>query len=148
MTSVPDRLREHAVEAVGLLVAVAGLVGFLLDVEAFWVVWVVGFAVLLPLADILTRDEDEPDVNPLTNAGRYADREDLGRDDEALAALRSRYAEGELTEAELEAELDALLVEGDADADGYDRVARNGHGSDGSEPADAGRERSGREREE
>jgi len=90
---------DHPVErltAVGVLGA--GLVALFLNVEWFWLVWVLGFAVVLPAVSIV--------VDAYLDADGDADEE---AGDDPLEALRERYANGELTEAEFERKLERLL---------------------------------------
>ena len=82
--------------------AILGL-GFVLlfaGVNWFWMVWVLGFAVVLPVIAILIGDADEtePETVDATN-----ERED------PLQTLRDRYARGELTDEQFERKLDRLL---------------------------------------
>jgi uncharacterized membrane protein len=93
-----------------------GFVAMALDVEAFWVVWVVGFAVVLPAVrwarEWRTAEpprEDEWHTHH-RDTSRTADSSGAASGaDEALATLRERYARGELSEAAFEAKLEALL---------------------------------------
>jgi uncharacterized membrane protein len=68
-----------------------GLLAMALDASGFWLVWVVGFAVVVPAITWLR--EGQGNV----------------RDDDALATLRERYARGDLSEAAFEAKVETLL---------------------------------------
>jgi uncharacterized membrane protein len=94
-----------AVTAVTLSVAF-GLLA--LGVESFWVVFVVGFGGVLPLATVLARRVE-------TRRDAPAERDE----DIALQQLRARYARGELTDAEFERRVERLL-ETDAGPDRAD----------------------------
>jgi len=75
--------------------------------EFFWVAFVVGFGGIMPIAVGLAKHaESERD------SGENAQRDD------ALSALRRRYARGELTDAEFERRLERLL-ETESTRDGH-----------------------------
>lgn len=86
-----------AVTALTLLVAF-GLLA--LDVDAFWVAFPVGFGGVLPAALAAAARVDARSTDAAEDAT-----------DEALADLRTRYARGDLSEAEFEREVEALLAE-------------------------------------
>ena len=69
-----------------------GLLAMALDASGFWLVWVVGFAVVVPAITWLREWQ-----------GNVRD------DDDALATLRERYARGDLSEAAFEAKVETLL---------------------------------------
>ncbi|WP_251342281.1 SHOCT domain-containing protein [Haloplanus halophilus] len=98
-----DADTDPLVAIASLVVLGLGFVAMALDVSAFWMVWVVGFAVVVPIVSIL-RGTDE---------SRSPDRSTVDRDDDsvdaALATLRERYARGDLSDEAFEAKLDALL---------------------------------------
>ncbi len=105
-----DREDEPDVDLPGLaatavtfltLVVAFGLLG--LGVEAFWVAFPIGFGGLLPLSVVLTKWYESR-----TERSRDRATESTETDD-ALAALRERYARGELNEAEFEARVERLL---------------------------------------
>ena len=107
-TDDPDeRLAAAAVTLVTLVVAFGGLA---LDVPFWWVAFPVGFGGLLPLAVSLVRRRRGAD-----------DRTDeLAARSDALDELRSRYARGEIDEAEFERRVERLLeTETDAEAAAY-----------------------------
>jgi uncharacterized membrane protein len=104
----------------GLVTALTMLAAFgslALGVEGWWIFFVVGFAGVLPLAVGLTR---------LYEARRETESASVpaDADEDALAALRRRYAEGEIDEVEFEHRVERLLeTESVADAREYvDRV--------------------------
>lgn len=71
-----------------------------LGVEQFWVVFIIGFCVVLPTATgYAKRAEQRPDEETAADS-----------DDPALAQLRERYARGELTDEEFERQVEQLLV--------------------------------------
>ncbi len=77
----------------------------------FWVVFVIGFAGVLPVVATL--------------AAWYESRSQSSPDEsDPLDALRDRYARGEIDEAEFERRLDALLeTETERDAERFSRTA-------------------------
>jgi len=80
----------------------AGFVALFLGVEWFWMIWVLGFAVLLPAVGILADNYLSDDRGATHDPER-------DREDDALATLRERYARGDLTEAEFERRVERLL---------------------------------------
>jgi uncharacterized membrane protein len=105
-------VRERAVENIEaifvFLVLGAGFLAMFAGIHAFWLIWVFGFAVFLPLIGILTGededDEDDFEHESHHNSGNYGDETT-----DALATLRDRYARGDLTDEQFERKLDALL---------------------------------------
>ena len=85
-----------------LLTLGAGFVAMVAGMPYFWLIWVLGFAVVLPILGILFPEdeadselaEDERDANVSTNP---------------LISLRDQYARGDLTDEEFERKLDRLL---------------------------------------
>jgi uncharacterized membrane protein len=124
--SVLRNLREELTGVVALLVLGAGFLAMAfptLSPIPFWVIWIVGFAVVLPLVGIATGealDEDEDaDRDPSDQSRR--DRDPAAESDrDPLAELRRRYAEGEIDELEFERRLERLLeTEDEAAAAAY-----------------------------
>jgi len=91
-----DRLGDRPLEVASLCVLGAGFLAMALGVSRFWLVWVIGYAVVVPLLSVLLDDED-------TTEG------DGNGEDDPVAELRERYARGELTDAEFERRLERLL---------------------------------------
>ncbi|WP_255198264.1 SHOCT domain-containing protein [Halorarius litoreus] len=103
---VAENLRNEASGVVALLVLGLGFAALFTGQSWFWLVWVIGFAVVLPLVSIafgLDDDEDEPEPP-------------RDEDAEALEELKRRYARGELDEDEFEARLERLLETEDVEA--------------------------------
>lgn len=125
--------REELPGIVAMLVLGLGLADLFLGVVPgvpFWVIFIIGFAVVLPLVGILF-DEDGAYATGAEGATDRTD-EDENEDEDALERLKRRYAEGELTDEEFEHRLERLLeTEDETAAADYLR-----------------RERPGREREE
>ncbi len=78
----------------------AGLLALFLGFEWFWIVWVVGFAAVLPAVSVIADAYLD---------GSGSDGDGSVAEDDPLDALRERYANGELTEAEFERKLERLL---------------------------------------
>ncbi|KOX95110.1 hypothetical protein AMS69_04450 [Haloarcula rubripromontorii] len=98
----PDPL-SAVVSAVVTAVTLGVAFGLLaLDVDWFWLAFVVGFGVVLPAAVGLVEYDRRSDSRPATT-----DRD--GETEAALATLRQRYARGELSDVEFERRLERLL---------------------------------------
>ena len=117
------------VKLTSLVVLGVGLAGLFLGYDWFWVVFVVGFAAVVPIVKLVTQTfeigetsgerERQRDHRPQSRTADHSrtgttDRSRNGMaDDEskqdALDTLRNRYARGDLTEAEFERKLEALL---------------------------------------
>jgi len=113
MTDSLTRLRTNAVGVVSMLVLGLGFVAMAANVEAFWLVWVVGFAVVVPVVSTLTGEGDEDGQSrrrrPRARDSQSADADETETVDDALATLRDRYARGELSDEAFERKLEALL---------------------------------------
>jgi hypothetical protein len=126
-----DRLRENAVSVASMLVVGAGLLALFAGVSSFWLIFVLGFVVVVPLVALLFGDEkeraewwdswwgEESDWeewfgtkedwfgSTSTTAETDTHPESSGRD--ALETLRNRYARGDLTDEQFERKLERLL---------------------------------------
>ena len=99
-------LPEGSAGVASMLVLTVGLAALFLGQSWFWVVFVVGFAGVVPLVGVLSKgDESE---NPFETS-RDADETTEESRTEALETLRERYARGELTHEEFERKLEALM---------------------------------------
>jgi hypothetical protein len=116
-----DDEENPIVKLTSLVVLGVGLSALFLGYEWFWVVFVVGFAAVVPIAKVLTEalgvgaperkreSESRPtDRNRTHDQTRNRTSESESEQD-PLDALRSRYVHGELTEAEFERKVEALL---------------------------------------
>lgn len=126
------RLRENAVGIASMLVLGLGLLALFAGFDLFWVVFVIGFAVVVPIVATLYGDEDERSEwwneewqdGWGSNSNRERNRserheqastdQEIGRDegettDTPLETIRRRYARGELTDAQFERKLELLL---------------------------------------
>ena len=100
-------LPEGSAGVASMLVLTVGLAALFLDQWWFWVVFVVGFAGVVPLVAVLSKDDDEsgkPSETP-HDGGETTEESRT----EALETLRDRYARGELTHEEFERKLEALM---------------------------------------
>ncbi|MFC7176541.1 SHOCT domain-containing protein [Halosegnis marinus] len=107
---VAENLRTRADEVTVFLVLGAGFLALFAGYPYFWAIWVIGFAVVLPLVSILLGlddEEEEPD-------------DDVEEGEDALDALKRRYADGDLSDEEFERRLERLLeTENREDAAAY-----------------------------
>lgn len=99
----PSELERGEMKAIFVLLTLgAGFVAMAAGMPYFWLIWVFGFAVVLPIAGILFTEEDA-DSEPVEDE-RGAD---VSTD--PLTSLRDQYARGDLTDQEFERKLDRLL---------------------------------------
>lgn len=104
---VAENLRNEVDGVVALLILGLGFAALFTGQSWFWLVWVIGFAVVLPLVSIAFGLDDEDEQAPEPPRDEEA---------EALEELKRRYARGELDEAEFEARLERLLETEDVEA--------------------------------
>ena len=98
---------EGSAGVASMLVLTVGLAALFLGQPWFWVVFAVGFAGVVPLVAVLSKDDDEsgePSETP-HDGGETTEESRT----EALETLRERYARGELTHEEFERKLEALM---------------------------------------
>lgn len=121
---------EKLKEATPILTLGAGLIALFLGYSWWWMVFVVGWAVLTPLMGILFKDPTAEAIEEqiradvagsvgVASSGEPTD-DGTGIDDreDALDLLRERYARGDLDEAEFERKVERLLeTESLADAE-------------------------------
>ncbi len=110
----PTEFHEDGNRLVGLTsfgVLGVGLAALFLGVEDFWLVFVLGFGVLVPMVATLTgeSDADRRDTTESRTARRVDDDAESPSKQDALDTLRDRYARGDLTEAEFERKVEVLL---------------------------------------
>jgi uncharacterized membrane protein len=109
------------------LVLGAGFVAMFAGFEYFFVIWIIGFAVLLPIIAILSgeNDENEDDEWEVEDTQHPTSSSSSSTQD-ALSTLRERYANGDLTDEQFERKLDRLLkTETPEDAEKWREVERN-----------------------
>jgi uncharacterized membrane protein len=99
-----DEDDNTATKVASLLVLGLGLLGLFAGFEWFWLVFVIGFAVVVPLVDTLFGEEEAADETdrPAPDAAPTSKQD-------ALDTLRDRYARGDLSDAEFELKVERLL---------------------------------------
>ena len=100
-------LPEGSPGVASTLVLTVGLAALFLGQSWFWVVFVVGFAGVVPLVAVLSKGDEETEKASETPHDRAETTEESRT--EALETLRDRYARGELTHEEFERKLEALM---------------------------------------
>lgn len=93
--------REKPTTVTVFLVLGTGFVALFAGVGWFWAIWVLGFAVIVPLVAILSDEETERGEEP----------EDEPVPADPIERLKQQYAAGELTEAEFERRLERRLAD-------------------------------------
>lgn len=94
----------------GVVSAGTLLVAFTLlavGLEYFWVTFILGFGVVLPVATGISRHRHGNQQQGRSSRGGSADTTE--GEDAALARLRERYARGELSDTEFERRLERLI---------------------------------------
>ena len=118
-------LRDDPTGVVALLVLGLGLLDLFANVVPwvpFWVIFAVGFAVVVPLVALALGETDAPTG---TEPESPSDRTD--EDETPLDRLKRRYAEGEISDEEFERRLERLLeTEDESAAADYLRRERRG----------------------
>lgn len=121
MSTPYKRASENLSAITSLLVLGGGFLALFAGINSFWIIWVLGFCVLVPLVSILfgeegTTDELSMAADSNTTETRptkaNADRETTNSEtttQDALDTLRERYARGDLTEKQFERKLTRLL---------------------------------------
>lgn len=97
-TTMHTHTHDHGMMVAGpvsMLVLAVGLAVTAADLPMAWLVWPLGYGVVLPLA--------------IGYATRESEQDNEGTD--PLTELQNRYVEGEVSEAEFEEELEAVLAE-------------------------------------
>jgi uncharacterized membrane protein len=130
-----------------LLVLGVGLTALFLDVENWWVIFVIGYAVVLPIVAMLTDEDGDGDWHDdHTDASTRSTADEPESTDDALETLRERYATGELSEAQFERKLERLL-ETETPEDARERVTAEGRVATESETAGTESETAGTDSE-
>ncbi|MFC6874934.1 SHOCT domain-containing protein [Halobellus marinus] len=148
--AAPADSDDRVVAATALVVLGAGLGSLfgvpLLAAVDFWLIFVVGYAVVVPLVSLIRgqRSRDGRMERPRRDSeteGRHASAEESAGEgvDSALSRLRERYASGELSEEQFERKLEALL-ETETPEDARERIERSKRSERSTESAHAERE--------
>lgn len=104
--------------------------------SSFWIVFIVGFAGVLPMALAATKWYESR-----SQSVRSGGSAPTSETEDALETLRRRYARGELSEAEFERQVERLLeTETVADARTSVERARTDRGADGTDTPERERE--------
>jgi uncharacterized membrane protein len=118
---------DRVVSAVALLVLGAGLGSLfgvpVLDAIEFWVIFAIGYAVVVPLTSLLRGRSAASARDRPRESGRDGSEGADADADDALDRLRDRYARGELSEAQFERKLETLL-ETETPEDARERLDR------------------------
>ncbi|OYR46518.1 SHOCT domain-containing protein [Halorubrum sp. Ea8] len=129
-SSLRERFERNASEIAGTVVTGAWLAALFLGVEWWLPLMLFGYIVVVPVVGMLFDGDEEagraegPAVDR-TSESDAVDEEPAGTRD-ALDRLRSRYAEGDLTDEQFERKLDRLLeTETPEDAAEYVRRERS-----------------------
>ncbi len=127
MGSLLDELLKEAPAILVFLILGAGILGVFLGISWAWMIFAIGFAVVLPLVAILTSVVKRATGTPDWFEGMVAEGMEDGSDtkQDALDTLRDRYARGEIDEEEFEHRADLLLENETVD----DVKARRGAGA-------------------
>jgi uncharacterized membrane protein len=122
-----ESVGERLTAAVPIATLGVGLAALFMGFDWFWMVFVLGFAVLTPLVAVLFGGGDEDWEEFAKDAGGVTTDEDDRTDSQqdALETLRDRYARGELTEEQFERKVERLL-ETETVEDARERVVENG----------------------
>lgn len=119
---------EKLTASIPILTLGVGILAWYAEVPEFWLVFVVGWVVLTPLAGILFGDE-EGELEEYAKEAAEAEISDAVTGEpssqDALDTLRDRYARGELTEEQFEQKVERLL-ETETVEDARDRMTGAG----------------------
>jgi len=146
----PDGDENALVQLTALLVLGVGLVSLFLGYSWFWMVFAVGFAVVVPLVKLATEELVGVADGSTSDARRDSQRDRLGADAseskrDALDELRSRYASGELSDEAFERKVERLLetetLEGARDHVAGGTDARENDDAPAARDSDAARDR-------
>lgn len=115
MSTPYERAIENLPAITTFLILGGGFVALFAKISWFWMIWVLGFSVLLPLVAILSEEiylGGEQSVSAgssPTEATTQPNAETDTTTQDALDTLRERYARGDLTEQQFERKLTRLL---------------------------------------
>ncbi len=100
MSTVRERAAENVTGITSMLILGLGFIALFAGFNFFWIIWIVGFAVVLPIVAMLF-DEGEESITEKPGHETHVPAEHSNANDsptpDALSTLRDRYARGELT---------------------------------------------------
>ena len=105
------RLRENPTSVTIFVVLGLGFLTMFVGASWFWMIWVFGYGVIVPLVALASGEEPGFDGEWLRNEDEELEtpKADLTAAEDPLETLRGRYARGELTDEEFERKLERLL---------------------------------------
>lgn len=106
MSTVRERAVENVTGIVSMLILGLGFVALFAGVEYFFLVWVFGFAVVVPIVAMLFEESGTESATVHTAPATHRSSDDTS---DALTTLRERYARGDLTDEQFERKLDRLF---------------------------------------
>ena len=117
MSTGRERAAENATEITSSLIVGLGLLALFTGWSPipFWVIFAVGFAVVVPTVARLAGEEERSDERNDRDGQwkgserRHEEPSTGANTEDALETLRERYARGDLTDEQFERKLDALL---------------------------------------
>jgi len=129
-SSLRERFERNASEIAGTVVTGAWLAALFLDVEWWLPLMLFGYIVVVPVVATLFDEDEEAERAEEPAVDRTAESDAVDGESagtrEALDRLRSRYAEGDLTDEQFERKLGRLLeTETPEDAADYVRRERS-----------------------
>jgi uncharacterized membrane protein len=104
--SIADRLEDAA----AILTLGLGVIALVLGVDYWWLVFVVGWLLVVPLIDVLSGTDDEVDWEQWAARGADDEGATVADREDALDLLRERYARGELDDEAFERKVERLLA--------------------------------------
>jgi len=126
-SSLRGRFERNASEIAGTVVTGAWLAALFLDVEWWLPLMLFGYVVVVPVVGMLFDEDEEDERTEVDPTDRTAESDAVDEVPEgtrdALHRLRTRYAEGDLTDEQFERKLDRLL-ETETPEDAADHVRR------------------------
>jgi uncharacterized membrane protein len=122
MSTLRERFQDNLIGIVTLLILGAGFVALFAEIDYFYVIWILGFAVVVPIVAMLFDEDDDTHAHERTyedttttreaendNTSTASQSSSSTATQDALSILRERYASGDLTDEQFERKLDRLL---------------------------------------
>lgn len=104
-----ERARDNVTELTSLAVTGFWLVALVTGQEWWLAALLVGYVVVVPLAELLYGDADEGAAEGSVDETEAVQASSADTDETPLERLRRRYAEGKLTDEQFERKLERLL---------------------------------------